>query len=868
MEKEGQIVPEKPLNGAAKLTLMLSAGATILLFYLFALFVILLLVVVLAFELVLAAILLRFGLTGLITAEMEKQVQLLGIIGRSFLLSKGAEYRIVLQPEEAPGLFAQVQQLCTRLGVTMPKEVSLEMNANAWVRLKGVRQNAGTTILGVGYDLLAGLTTREVEAVLAHEMVHARLIQRGLKQLLNGGLSRAAKLSGGLAAYMDAYERASQSAGLAGPMHSVADRLTKLAARLVAAYARQDEFEADRGAADLCGAGPIRSSLSKLDRLEAKLARLPWHERVARFQLGGGFSRWLVQELATATAGEASGDEGKVFNKYATHPLLRDRLAALPPDAGPAPEGQRPGLDLLADADAVAEKLIAEIQRVAAQEEEKDSKELRKWVRKARRRGQSNGWELAGWVLGLIGAGTGVAAWLLNELSFGLGSFAVIAVVGAVLLHRAGRYKDRMLLPVPDFALLKEPPPPPRTDEERQAAQKVIEAQLSELVATEKKSRQKAALLAMECYAALGRCDYLRAYVAARKCRDEVPDSIEGAIGMVVAAAGLQLPDPHNLALAQLQLRAGFTTPSTTWAAAWALLLFGEWARAEAFLLVVIKDRPDEPTFLMLLALCQSRRGKLQSAMLSARKACTPAPRNKEHAKLLITLLLDGGYMREAEERLQPLEAEARQDAELAFAKVRIALLHRAADLAAEWTARAKENAKQPRLLVRLGEAYEMAREDERAAGLYQEALAVGFYPEACLGLARLEANRKNHEQTRRHLLEALDVVRPLGTEATGPLPLFHRTITSLLELQEPVLNCQAWIAKFGVNVLPEVLKNQQFMVFAISQMQAEGFVRVILQAMHPGSPPPLPETIHWRQAPKQQQPDGPVRPGVQGVLN
>ena len=64
------------------------------------------------------------------------------------------------------------------------------MGVNAWVRLKGYRRGAGTTILGVGYDLLAGMSQTEVEAVLAHEMAHARLVQRGFSRWLTGGVSR------------------------------------------------------------------------------------------------------------------------------------------------------------------------------------------------------------------------------------------------------------------------------------------------------------------------------------------------------------------------------------------------------------------------------------------------------------------------------------------------------------------------------------------------------------------------------------------------------------------------------------------------------------------------------------------------------
>jgi hypothetical protein len=49
----------------------------------------------------------------------------------------------------------------------------------------------------------------------------------------------------------------------------------------------------------------------------------------------------------------------------------------------------------------------------------------------------------------------------------------------------------------------------------------------------------------------------------------------------------------------------------------------------------------------------------LQSAILSARAACTPEPKNLEHARLLVDLLLDGGYLREAQQHLATLQTQA-----------------------------------------------------------------------------------------------------------------------------------------------------------------------------------------------------------------
>lgn len=80
------------------------------------------------------------------------------------------------------------------LDASVPREIVLELGDNAWVRLKGFRRGAGKKTLGVGYDLLAGLSIPEIEAVLAHEMAHAKLVQRGFRNWLEGGQARLRNL--------------------------------------------------------------------------------------------------------------------------------------------------------------------------------------------------------------------------------------------------------------------------------------------------------------------------------------------------------------------------------------------------------------------------------------------------------------------------------------------------------------------------------------------------------------------------------------------------------------------------------------------------------------------------------------------------
>src|SRR5690242_2242719 len=170
---------EKPLTGAAKVFLACGAVTMILLFYLFVILSVAALCVLLTLELGVALILARFGAAALMGKVMGEHLALVPIFLGSLWLKKGNEYRITLKPEEAPGLFQILQNLSARVDVRMPQTVALEMTANAWVRMKGYRRGAGGTTLGIGYDLLAGLSDAEIQGVLAHEMMHAKLVQRG-----------------------------------------------------------------------------------------------------------------------------------------------------------------------------------------------------------------------------------------------------------------------------------------------------------------------------------------------------------------------------------------------------------------------------------------------------------------------------------------------------------------------------------------------------------------------------------------------------------------------------------------------------------------------------------------------------------------
>jgi Zn-dependent protease with chaperone function/tetratricopeptide (TPR) repeat protein len=860
-------VSDRPLNQTAIFWLMLSAAATILLTYLYFFAAISFLLLTISFLLVLFLVFARFGVAGLMIKPLTDCLELLKIHFGGLWFRKGAELRVVLQPEDAPRLFSMLAALCRRVQISLPGEVLLQMNINAWVRLRGYRRGMGTTVLGIGYDLLAGLSEVEVEAVLAHEITHAKLIQRGFKQWINTGLIRIGRVAGRLWVFLDHHRRARQPSELGGLLFAKADSLARRTARLVAAYSRQDEFAADRGAAELCGSDSIRSSLIKIEALAKIASRLPWNERVAQLQTGEGYSRWLVKELSRSEPGLAAEavPAGGFFNQYATHPSLSDRLAALP-----ATETQRQndfscGINLLANPDRIAEKLVTEIQRFAAEQERRDSQQLRRWNRKLHARTHLRPLQGIGILMAILGIIFTCFLWGSVGWSTGLTAFISITVGLGIAFYHLGKYRDELLLTVPDYAALKEAWQKKIKIDEAQL--KTIQLEAKALVAGRKTGKSASLILARQIYDALGRCDYVRAQAAADLCLQTARKSVAGLIGIAVSSAALRQPQRVNAALAALYKIAGLASPSLSWGAAWALFLCGDWAKAEALLEQALRGRPGDATLLALVAICQLNRGKLQSAIQSARQAGALQSSHPEYLKLLADFLLRGGYLREAERELAKLKAQWREDPELMLLIIQLKLLRQDYAGAEEWGNALQQNTAGSHMLVRLAESYESARQHDQAAGIYHQALMAAHYPEALLGLARLELSKENKEAARRYLMAALDTTKIAAEKSIGPLGLFQAIINQLLMLQEPTNGCHAWIASFDRSAKPAALANASLLVFATTSQQAGKFIAELVEAMQPGTPPVMPQGLTWRHAPPERQPREPVRPGIQGVF-
>lgn len=854
-------ITEKPLQGGAKFATIAFAALAIAFFYLAALLLVAVLMVLLAFEAVLALVAARFGALGIVTPFIQRHLRLLMLVLRSAWLSSGNDFQVPLQRAEAPRLFAFLDDLSRRMQVPPPKTVLIEMNAGAWVRLRGVRRGADATTLGLGYDLIAGLTEREIEAVLAHEMAHAKFVRRGLKYLLNGGVARATKLTSELANLVGAYRTANETFHLGEWLLGGADGYARLCVRLVAAYSRQDEFEADLGAAAICGSAPLRSALLKLEPLVAKTSRIAWSERVVQLQRGNGFSAWLTEELNVSSSASPSEQAEEATDRYSTHPSLRDRLAALPPDASSA-EPSQPAIHLLSDPDSLARRLVEEVQRVMLREEVRESRERLKWLGRIRRSANFSKRQMLGLIVALFGVvGAIFVIFLYDEFDVISSLVSLGMIAGGTVLVLRGYRRLKVDIPIPDFAVLSAATDDPKTRAERENA---LEAELRPLAAG---SRKEAVARLRTCATeALSRCDYLRAYAAIRLWQDIKEKATEPLLIGAIASAALGLDEQASRFVHLSAKATGPRGRSALWGCGWTLYLLGDWAAAEAMLLALQRDGVTHPTVAMLLSRCQTERSKLQSAIAQARSALAASPGQPKILSLLVNLLISAGYPREAEERLREHRTLVENDPDLAQAWIRLSLLQRDLETADHWLAQLRQKGLPGDQAVEIAGLYETARRDAEAETYYREALAGGFYPAAELGLARLALHRKDFAAARKHALAGIDTSRTHAEKAAPPLAFFTGALSVFLQAGKPTGGLVAWDVAVSGNAELGPFASRTFLVYAHGEDEAEQLVKTTIEATQPHKQPLGAHLFVGRRAPSDRQPAGNAVAGIHAI--
>ena len=260
-----------------------------------------------------------------------------------------------LADTEHPRLFSQLREIAAATEQTMPREVYLVGDVNAWVSSRGGVMGFGSRrVMGLGLPLLQMLNVSEFRAVLAHEFGH-----------YHGGDTKLGpwiyKTRASIGRTIQAL--AGHSSVLTKPFLWYGNAFLKI----THAVSRRQELAADALAARVEGPAALESGLKRIHGSAAALVGY-WSQEVAPLlnqgflpPLADGFRRFLAAPGVAAQVDEILKQEmeqGK-GDPYDTHPPLRERVAALqamPQQSRPAADA--PAVSLLDDLAAVERRWL------------------------------------------------------------------------------------------------------------------------------------------------------------------------------------------------------------------------------------------------------------------------------------------------------------------------------------------------------------------------------------------------------------------------------------------------------------------------------------------------------------------------------
>lgn len=859
----------KPLSPFEKGILIAYLGCIVLLFCIT-------LIVVLLFDLLLLSIffalaigLARFGMSRIVTPFIYQLVRLVRIPFGIIRFSKSDVYGIPLNRDEAPELFQLVEATAAKVKMQPPQEIYLLIGMDAWIRLKGFKKSGGKSTLALGYDMLAAMPQAELESVIAHEMAHAKLVQRGFKKL-----SAHASQAMGIMAYrytvnLSNARRASKDNGIPEFHFNLADWFARISAKAVAAYSRQDEFEADRLSADVTNGNICKSALKRVYRLGEKSQRLQWRDRLIKLNSVKSYTHWLQTKLADDESPESIWSKEvdllkEETNHYSTHPSLSDRLAALP-ETGDTVPATGSSIHLLKNPDELAHRLISEVERKIESQENEDSVELDRWVRKLNR---SRG-RMTQLVLGIIFVISGI---IMGIVFFSGDMTEPVLLVIALVLGGVGaaalfwpRPKVK-LLPIPKYVDWDDSFEKYRKLKDIDAVEKQIENELRDKTSGMKSPKEKIAFYINTLHDGYGKGDYLTGFTASRLAHQLNQKSFDAITGLGIGAAFF---NNQNLAAAAIEdlSRKAKIDDGFLWGSAWIYLLSGRSAEAESLLRKLITKKDNESTLWVLLALLQTNRNKRHSAMKNIQRALELESTSEKIQLVYSNIALTCGRADRALQQLQILSSRAAENPDITICMIRLFILLDQNEELEKWLGDFHSRNPKASMILRVAGFFESADRQEQAVEYYRMVLEKGFYPEAHLALARYHYNQKNEDLVRKHLTEGMNAMTALGDEDAQPVAnLLNQFIIGILSFEKSRIQCSAWIVTMDLVNSPLKASKFPVLVYAPSSGQAMEYAQKIYELTHPGVPPPLHRWMKCESADILNQPKDPVYPGVQRI--
>jgi Zn-dependent protease with chaperone function len=267
-----------------------------------------------------------------------------------------------LEASRQPRLFQSLTRLSTDLQQSMPAEVYLVSDMNAWVAERGGTMGFGSKrVMGLGLPLMQVLSTAQFEAVLAHEFGHFHGGDTRLGPWIYKTRSAIGRILQNLAT--DPEERFNLMRVVQAPFRWYATMFM----RITHAISRAQEYAADRLAANTIGSEHLIEGLRAIHRAAAACDHylnyefLPMVRNGFRPPLLEGFTFMLSAEPVAKSLDEGLAQELKAGeqNAYDTHPPLALRIAAVQGLPASKVSHDAPAVSLLDDVPNLEAQLIA-----------------------------------------------------------------------------------------------------------------------------------------------------------------------------------------------------------------------------------------------------------------------------------------------------------------------------------------------------------------------------------------------------------------------------------------------------------------------------------------------------------------------------
>src|SRR5690606_10615013 len=221
----------------------------------------------------------------------------------------------VVGPEDAPELYQMVDRLRRRAGLPMPTvAIAPSDQPNAFA----TGRNHNNAVVCCTTGLLKLVDRSELEGVIAHELAHIKH-RHMLVGTVAATMAGAIAMIGNVIKWGAIFGMGQRDGEDSNPFALLAMAIVAPIAAMVIQFAisRQNEYQADRTAAEICGK-PLALA-NALRRLEAYARRIPMDVNPAAAQLA------IVNPLAAQAAHGGMG----MLRLFSTHPPTEERIARL-----------------------------------------------------------------------------------------------------------------------------------------------------------------------------------------------------------------------------------------------------------------------------------------------------------------------------------------------------------------------------------------------------------------------------------------------------------------------------------------------------------------------------------------------------------